>query len=110
MYTLGIMYEQGIGVKIDEESAFQFYLKSADGGYEEAQYRVGTIFLDGLLGQEKDVLQALHWFEQAAKSHHIDSIYNLGFLYENGMGVPRNGKKALYYYKEQRCLEITKRN
>lgn len=104
MFTLGIMYEQGIGINKDEDKAFHHYLKSAQGGYEDAQYRMGSIYLDGLLGVEKNISKAVEWFEKAAESHHIDSIYNLGYLYENGIGVERNGKKALYYYKRASLL------
>ena len=57
MFTLGMMYEQGIGVNRDEEKAFQYYLQSAEGGYEDAQYRIGSIYLEGLLGRRKIFLR-----------------------------------------------------
>lgn len=104
MFTLGIIYEQGIGVEADEEKAFQYYLKSAEGGYEDAQYRIGSIYLEGLLNRQQSIPLAIKWFERAADSHHIDSIYNLAFLYEQGYGVVQNIKKALHYYKKASLL------
>ncbi|UZM99147.1 sel1 repeat family protein [Lysinibacillus sp. MHQ-1] len=41
MFTLGIIYEQGLGVNKDTNAAFNMYKKSAEAGYVEAQYRLG---------------------------------------------------------------------
>lgn len=46
MFTLGIIYEQGLGVEADVEAAFNAYKKSAELGYVEAQYRLGGIYLE----------------------------------------------------------------
>ena len=36
MYDLGTLYEQGDHVKKDLETAYEWYTKSADAGYEKA--------------------------------------------------------------------------
>ena len=43
MFTLGIMYEQGIGVEVDEKKAFNYYESAAIGGDSEALFRLGNL-------------------------------------------------------------------
>lgn len=104
MFTLGILYEQGVGIEQDEERAFQYYLQAAELGDEEAQYRMGSIYLDGLLGKEQNIKTAIDWFKKGANVYHVDSLFNLGFIFENGIDIARNGKLALSYYKQASLL------
>ena len=39
------------------------------------------------------------YFEMAADADHIDALYNLGYMYENGIGVEVDAKAAIYYYE-----------
>ncbi|WP_249727472.1 tetratricopeptide repeat protein, partial [Bacillus paralicheniformis] len=85
MFTLGIIYEQGLGVEADVEAAFNAYKKSAELGYVKAQYRLGGIYLEGRLGQTKEVNRGLFWYERAAEQSHVDSFYDLGYIWSNGL-------------------------
>ena len=40
-YKLGVLYEEGIGVKQDQEKAFAFYEKAASQNLPEALYKMG---------------------------------------------------------------------
>ena len=42
---------------------------------------------------------ALHWFHQAAKSNHLEAMFNLALCYEQGVGVEINHRKAFSFYK-----------
>ncbi len=57
-----------------------------------------------LLGQEQNIGMAINWFKRAAKLYQVDALFNLGYIYENGIEVMRNGKLALKYYKQASLL------
>ena len=99
MFTLGIMYEQGLGVDVDEQSAFNYYESAALGGDSEALFRLGTIYFTPLLNVSQNIEKAIYYFELAAEQEQIDSIYNLAYIYEQGMSGEVNGDKAVYYYQ-----------
>jgi uncharacterized protein len=99
MFTLGIMYEQGLGVEEDEQIAFNYYESAALGGDREALFRLGTIYFTPLLNVPQNMEKAIYYFELAAEQEQIDSIYNLAYIYEQGMFSEVNGEKAVYYYQ-----------
>ena len=43
--------------------------------------------------------QAFQEFLEAAKEGYIDSQYNVALMYEQGLGVPKNEKEALFWYE-----------
>lgn len=100
MFTLGMMYEQGIGIETNSEQALQYYLKAARCGDVEAEYRMGSIYYEGLLGEAINLSLAYEWFEKAAEKHHVDALFNLGYINRNGIGRPADGKAALHYLKQ----------
>jgi TPR repeat protein len=61
-----------------------------------AQYLVGRNYLKGK-SVEKNIKEAIKWFEMAAKQGHIRSQYQLGKIYLYGEGIKANRKKAYYY-------------
>ena len=99
MFTLGIMYELGIGVDVDEVKAFNYYESSALGGDLEGMFRMGTIYMTPLLNVKKNMEKAIEYFEMAADQDHLDALYNLGYIYENGIDVEIDERAAIYYYE-----------
>ena len=61
-HFLAWMYEQGLGVNIDKERAFDLWLKNACSGFVESQEAVADCFLSGR-GVQKDEVQALAWLK-----------------------------------------------
>lgn len=100
MFTLGMMFEQGIGIKPNNEQAYTYYKQSAEAGDSEAQNRMATIYFEGLLQVELNVAKAIDWYKRAAMQHHIDAIYSLGYIYNEGVGVMRNMKAAISYFEQ----------
>ena len=99
-YILGIFYELGIeGLEnyfeieiqaddkwykmIDYKKALEWYEKSANQGYNRAQYRVGYIYYKGV-GVNTDYIKACNWFK---KSKTENACFYLGYIYEKGLGV-----------------------
>ncbi|CAB4472922.1 unnamed protein product [Rhizophagus irregularis] len=60
--NLGYCYQYGVGKKKDEFKAFEFYLKSAEGGNSDAQNNLGYCYQNGI-GITKDEKKAFEWNE-----------------------------------------------
>ncbi len=61
-----------------------------------AQYLVGRNYLRGK-SVEKNIKEAIKWFEMAAKQNHIRAQYQLGQLYLYGKEIKTNLNYAFYY-------------
>lgn len=60
-YSLGKAYEQ----KGDFEKAFTEYQKSADASYSWGQFKVGTMYINGM-GCKKNVSEGVKWLEKSS--------------------------------------------
>eukprot|EP01040_Poterioochromonas_malhamensis_P012475 gene12475-13648_t len=103
---LGICYEQGKGIEPDYQMALQWYTVSAiEGEHAEAQFRLGLYHELGTNGAEKDIIQALQWYRQAASNNHPIAAYKIGICYEKGFcyfhghHLNKNLKLAIKLYK-----------
>ena len=92
-FLLGKMHERGDGVTRDESKAIIYYQKAADLGFDEAEQRI-----DQLLDGETSVV--LDWYLESAWDGDVESVFNLGYLYESGMGVRIDESLALQWYEE----------
>ena len=96
-YVLGIMYENGEGVKQDYIKAKEWYTKSANKGLAEAQYNLGGIYFNGK-GVKQDYRQAIYWYKKAANQKHAQAQHNVGVMYANGYGAKQDYKIAKIYF------------
>ena len=87
LYELGKIYEldeiDGLGIVKNIIKAFEFYKKSGDKGYTEAQYKLGHFYYKGI-GTDIDKEKALELYMLAAEKGNIDAQNRLTFLYEHG--------------------------
>lgn len=90
---LGIMYENGVGVKQDIEKAIVWYKKAASKGVAEAQFRLGRLYYFGKK-VKRDPKEAAIWLEEAADQGIAEAQYLIGKMYLSGDGVPREIRKA----------------
>lgn len=67
LYELSLCYDLPKGCEKDSEKAFRLCLGAAKQGLEKAQYRVACGYENGL-GTDKDLDQAIYWFEQASNN------------------------------------------
>jgi len=91
--TLGIMYDNGHGVPLDQTEAFKWYKKAAKLGDPVVQHDVGVKYFQGQ-GVKQDYQQAAYWWEQSANAGLADSQFNLGLMYYRGLGIEQDYKKA----------------
>jgi len=68
MCEFGTMYmKEGLWIVQSDESAVEWWLKSANLGYVPCQFNIGSAYLIGK-GIEKDLSQAKHWLQKAIDS------------------------------------------
>lgn len=95
-YRTAVCLEIGAGTRQDVDRAVRFYERAADYGDASAMYKVGMIFLRGLLGQKSDPKIAVTWLQKAAEKADIENphaLHELGLLYEKGdqaAGIAQN--------------------
>lgn len=66
IYRSGVCYEVGAGTRRDPSRAIQFYKKAAMLGDSAAMFKIGTILLNGTLGQTKNPREGVNWLKRAA--------------------------------------------
>ncbi len=93
--NLGVLYENGWGVKQSAEMAFFWYQKAAEKGQIEAQHNLAGLYQQGN-GVKKDLNSAGYWFEKAASAGHGDSQVILGVMYQEIEDYPQ----AIHWYKK----------
>ena len=74
------------------------WLPQAEGGDPMAQVYVGEIYEKGL-GRAPDYAEAAKWYQKAADQKFARGQLNLAYLYEQGLGVPKDPLKALNLYR-----------
>jgi TPR repeat protein len=95
---LGMLHIYGLNVLQDFETGLK-YLQQAATKNPEAQFILGTLYLQGL-AVEKNLTQAAKWLLKAARSQHLLAQIYTAQNYITGSGLPQNPTKAFYWYKQ----------
>lgn len=84
----------------DCKSAVSEWLPLAEKGLPAAQNNLGVIYGKGCpsAGIPRDDEQALHWYAISAGNGYPMGMRNMGWYYQNGLGVARNDAVATYLY------------
>lgn len=112
LYSLGIMYFDGMGTSVDYKKANDYYLAAAKAGYSDAMYQLAFSYNDGK-GLAQDFTKAAYWFEQSANLGDASAMYNLGVSYLKGEGVSKDCSKAMQLFsraieEDEHALSYTK--
>ncbi len=97
-FYVGVMYDFGYGVAIDDREAARWYRRAAEQGNATAQFNLGVMYANGE-GVPQDYAEALRWYRLAAAQGHAEAQFNLGVMYANGEGVPQDYAEALRWYR-----------
>ena len=81
----------------EDTQALTWFLKAAEQGMADAQFRVG-LFLQKGWGEPKDPVQAVSWYLKAANQGQKDAQLYLAACLENGEGVAKDEIEAYAYY------------
>jgi TPR repeat protein len=88
-------YLDGNGVREDVAKALEWFLKSAESGFVEAQRRLAD-FYQGT----HDYVEAVKWFRKAAEQGDVPAQCSLGLCYYDGEGVQQNYAEAAKWVRK----------
>lgn len=88
-----VRFEQG-----DFEGALAELQPAAKAGEPQAQYIVGVMHLNGMVGAP-DAAAAAGWIRQAAEQGHIEAQVELARMYHTGEGVARDEAEMVRWYQ-----------
>ncbi|MCI7008077.1 MAG: SEL1-like repeat protein [Parabacteroides sp.] len=92
-------YRFGDGIEMDPEMAFYYASLAAD-----SNDSVGLLFLSDYyrfgIGTDVNYEKAVEYAQLAVDQEYIPAYSSLGWLYENGQGVPEDKQKAFDLYME----------
>lgn len=94
---LGLIYQQGRGVKPDHAEAIKWYRLAAAQGNVDAQNNLGFTYSNSQQFTQDDV-EAVRWFRLAAEKGYAMAQNNLGWMYEKGRGVEQDNVQAHMWY------------
>lgn len=95
--TLAWMYANGAGVDSDEEKARDLYTIAARHGSAKAQYVVATMYRFAQYGVQRDIAQALEWYQKAANQGMPTAQFALGKMLMEGKHVAQDDAVALQW-------------
>lgn len=94
-FEFGLLYYYGFGVKQDHHKAIEWFTKSANQNFSDAQYYLGVIYdSKHFVGVQQDYKKSLEWLTKSANQNHTEAQMLLGLKYEYGMGVRQNKSTA----------------
>ncbi|CEH14363.1 Extracellular protein SEL-1 and related proteins [Ceraceosorus bombacis] len=86
-YRTAVCNEVGAGTRRDHHRAVLFYRKASALGDTAGMYKLGMILLNGLLGQPRNIREAVVWLKRAAgqaDEENPHALHELGLLHEKG--------------------------
>lgn len=63
-FNLGVLYDEGKGVPMDDRQAIEWYRKAAEQGFSQAQINLGLMYENGE-GTPVDLVRAYFWYALA---------------------------------------------
>ena len=82
-FYLGVMYEQGQGVRQDDQKAVEWYTKAANQGNAKAQHNLGWMYYNGQ-GVSQNKSTAKRYFGQACDNGYQSGCDHYRILNEQG--------------------------
>jgi len=95
--TVGMIYEEGLGVKQSFAEAFKWYRLAAAQENTAAQNNLGLMYESGA-GVPQDYVEAVRWYRLAAAQGYGQAQFNLGSMYSNGLGVTQDYVQAHIWF------------
>jgi TPR repeat protein len=97
--NLGLCYEHGTGVEMNQQEAVRWYRKAAEAGSPQGQEYLGVCYENGQ-GVTKNAPEAVRWYRKAAEAGHARAQYYLGLNYHHGIGVTKDEQEAVMWYRK----------
>ncbi len=98
--NLGYCYQEGLGVVLNSQKAYELYKFAADHEYNRAYRMLASCHMNGIY-VDANMAEALGWLTKAADNGDVLAMYYCGSMLEKGEeGVPADPKKAREWYKK----------
>lgn len=98
-YSIGMLYDYGLGVRQDFTRAMRWYLLAAAQNHAGAQYCIGMLY-DNTAGSVQDFAKAMRWYRLAAAQNHPGALYSIGMLFDMGLGVLPDRTEAREWFQK----------
>ena len=92
-FRMAIMAQNGLGMVVNEQMAFNYMKGAADQGHALAMHGLGFMYMEGEC-TEKDTKLAAEWFHKASDCGMQGSMTTLAMMYRDGNGVEKNQQEA----------------
>ena len=79
--------------------SYQTLETRAFAGVAAAQHDLAALYVAGTGGVPRDYGRAVFWFTKSAEKGMANAHYNLGVMYQQGLGVPQDAAAALSWYE-----------
>jgi TPR repeat protein len=86
------------GSESDKSKALSILLELANRNYYPSFFHLGNYYFSGIGMKAKNYEKALYWYSKSAEFGDDNSIRMLGYIYDQGFGVPRNEIEARKYF------------
>lgn len=98
MYCMGEIDFQVIPTNVPR--ALDWFKKSSEIGYPQAQATLGALYLKGLPGLlPRNTKLGISLLSQAVRAKSLTARFNLGMAYLSGDGVPKDSRKAVQWLR-----------
>lgn len=94
---LGKLYYEGRDIEKNHNKAEAWLQEPAANGYNDAQFMLGMIYLNGTKKIKSNKTKAFKLFKQAADDFHKEALYQTGRSYFYGSGTEKDNKMATKY-------------
>jgi enhanced entry protein EnhC len=98
-FNLGLLYENGKGIPVDNQKARSFYQQAAQQGFPPAMTQLAELYFRGVAGEGNEA-EALNWYKKAASLGESGAMYQLGLLSETGVATKLDLAEAVKYYQQ----------
>lgn len=96
-YQLGNIYLNGLGTPVNNTEALKWFKLAAESDHTEAQRQLATMYQYGINGVEKDLKEAVKWYEKITRGYGNNSVkVSLADIYYE----IKDYTKALAVYKQ----------
>lgn len=96
-FQIGLMYRDGLGVKLDLDAALLNLRDAANLGHQRAQVILAEMLLSGIK-VKKDESEAFKWYLRSAKSGIFKSQYQVAVMYRDGIGINTNYNESKKWF------------
>ena len=98
--TLGLAYHDGVLLNRNDVEALRLLHKAADQRFMAAEESLGIFSETGIGMERPSPAEALEWYKKAVRQGSLDAATNIGLMYAEGRGIPKNPAAAVTWLRK----------